>query len=70
MIGRPFTGVFFHVIINNEENIKNMALDYYKVKLKETAELLSKKGKGILAVDESTKTIGKRLSDFNLENTE
>ena len=31
-----------------------MALDYYKVKLKETAELLSKKGKGILAVDEST----------------
>ena len=66
----PFTGVFFHVIINNEGNIKNMALDYYKVKLKETAELLSKKGKGILAVDESTKTIGKRLSDINVENTE
>ena len=47
-----------------------MALDYYKVKLKETAELLSKKGKGILAVDESTKTIGKRLFDINVENTE
>ena len=35
-----------------------MTLDYYKVQLKKTAEHLSEKGKGILAVDESTKTIG------------
>ena len=47
-----------------------MTLEYYKKQLKETAEKLSQKGKGILAVDESTKTIGKRLSDINVENTE
>ena len=47
-----------------------MTLDYYKVQLKKTAEQLSEKGKGILAVDESTKTIGKRLFDINVENTE
>ena len=66
----PFTGVFFYVILNNEGNIKKMTLDYYKVQLKKTAEQLSEKGKGILAVDESTKTIGKRLFDINVENTE
>jgi len=47
-----------------------MTLEYYKKQLKETAEQLSVKGKGILAVDESTKTIGKRLSDIGVENTE
>ena len=43
-----------------------MTLDYYKVQLKKTAEQLSEFKKGILAVDESTKTIGKRLSDINV----
>ena len=33
-----------------------MALNYYKNELKENAQLLASKGKGILAVDESTKT--------------
>jgi len=47
-----------------------MTLDYYKVQLKETAEKLSEFKKGILAVDESTKTIGKRLFDIDVENTE
>ena len=47
-----------------------MTLDYYKVQLKETAAKLSEFKKGILAVDESTKTIGKRLFDINVENTE
>ena len=47
-----------------------MTLDYYKVQLKKTAEQLSEFKKGILAVDESTKTIGKRLFDINVENTE
>ncbi|WP_036902841.1 MULTISPECIES: class I fructose-bisphosphate aldolase [Prochlorococcus] len=47
-----------------------MTLSYYKDELKQTALLLSKTGKGILAVDESTKTIGKRLSSINVENTE
>ena len=46
-----------------------MTLDYYKVQLKKTAEQLSEFKKGILAVDESTKTIGKRLSDIDVENT-
>ncbi|WP_269623032.1 class I fructose-bisphosphate aldolase [Prochlorococcus marinus] len=47
-----------------------MPLNYYKEELKKTAESLAKSGKGILAVDESTKTIGKRLASINLENTE
>ena len=45
-----------------------MTLDYYKVQLKKTAEQLSEFKKGILAVDESTKTIGKRLFDIDVEN--
>ncbi len=47
-----------------------MALDYYREELKKTASSLAKSGKGILAVDESTKTIGKRLASINVENTE
>ena len=35
-----------------------------------TASLLAAKGKGLLAVDESTPTIGKRLAGINVENTE
>ncbi len=47
-----------------------MALNYYKNELKENAQLLASKGKGILAVDESTKTVGKRLAGIGVENTE
>ena len=47
-----------------------MTLNDYKQELKETATALSKSGKGILAVDESTKTIGERLASINVENTE
>ena len=47
-----------------------MTLNYYKQELKETATTLAKSGKGILAVDESTKTIGKRLASINVDNTE
>ncbi len=47
-----------------------MTLNYYKEELKNTAASLAKAGKGILAVDESTKTIGKRLASINVENTE
>ena len=46
-----------------------MALNYYKNELKENAQLLASKGKGILAVDESTKTVGKRLAGIGVENT-
>ena len=42
----------------------------YKEELRETASQLAAKGKGLLAVDESTPTIGKRLAGINIENTE
>ncbi|GJD07575.1 Probable fructose-bisphosphate aldolase 3, chloroplastic [Galdieria sulphuraria] len=38
--------------------------------LVETARSIASPGKGILAVDESTKTIGKRLASIGVENTE
>ncbi len=38
--------------------------------LRETANRLAAKGKGLLAVDESTPTIGNRLAGINVENTE
>ena len=47
-----------------------MALSYYKETLRETALKLATPGKGILAVDESTNTGGKRLASIGVENTE
>lgn len=38
--------------------------------LRDTANRLAAKGKGLLAVDESTPTVGKRLAGINVENTE
>ncbi len=49
---------------------QHIRLNYYKNELKENAQLLASKGKGILAVDESTKTVGKRLAGIGIENTE
>ena len=40
------------------------------IELVETARAIVAPGKGILAADESTGTIGKRLSGINVENTE
>ena len=54
----------------NYPKFKRMALNYYKNELKENAQLLASKGKGILAVDESTKTVGNRLAGIGVENTE
>ena len=42
----------------------------YREELRETASQLAAQGKGLLAVDESTPTIGKRLAGINIENTE
>ena len=42
----------------------------YEEELKSTARALATRGKGILAVDESTGTVGKRLAGINIENTE
>jgi len=47
-----------------------MTLKYYAEELKKTASALAQPGKGILAVDESTKTVGKRLASINVENSE
>ena len=47
-----------------------MALSDYSSELIATAQSLASPGKGILAVDESTKTIGKRLGSIGVENTE
>jgi len=47
-----------------------MALADYKEELAKTAAAIAAPGKGILAVDESTKTIGKRLQSIGVENTE
>lgn len=41
-----------------------------KEELKRLAEQIVAPGKGILAADESTTTIGKRLKDINVENNE
>ena len=47
-----------------------MALSYYAEELKKTASAIASSGKGILAVDESTATVGKRLASIGVENTE
>ena len=47
-----------------------MSLLDFSEELVSTARLLASPGKGILAVDESTKTIGKRLGTIGVENTE
>jgi fructose-bisphosphate aldolase class I len=47
-----------------------MSLKDYKEELAKTAAAIAAPGKGILAVDESTKTIGKRLQSIGIENTE
>eukprot|EP01041_Mallomonas_annulata_P010171 gene10171-21200_t len=47
-----------------------MALSDYKEELAKNAKLIASPGKGILAVDESTKTIGKRLESIGVPNSE
>ena len=47
-----------------------MTIDNFKKELAETAQKLASTGKGILAVDESTPTCGKRLASIDVENTE
>lgn len=51
---------------------ENTASSMYKYgdELRDTASKISAKGKGILAADESTGTIGKRLAGINVDNTE
>ena len=46
-----------------------MTLTYYKEELEKTARSLSRSGSGILAIDESPTTCGKRFDAIKLENT-
>jgi fructose-bisphosphate aldolase class I len=65
------TGEAFVMPLNGVygSNMK-MALSDYKEELAATAKKIAGPGKGILAVDESTKTIGKRLESIGVENSE
>ena len=47
-----------------------MSLGPYAAELIETARAISAPGKGILAADESTGTIGSRFTKIQVENTE
>jgi len=47
-----------------------MSLNFYKEELAATAAAIVAPGKGLMAIDESTKTIGKRLESVGVENTE
>jgi len=47
-----------------------MKLEDFKEELAATANTIAAKGKGILACDESTKTVGARLESIGMENTE
>lgn len=49
---------------------KNSLTAQQEQELRKTAEAIVAPGKGILAADESTGTIGKRLSSINVENNE
>lgn len=61
--------MFFHkqyvTLAEIPHNTKNMYID----ELMKTAKALATPGKGILASDESTGTIGNRFKQINLENT-
>ena len=48
----------------------SMSLEKYSDELKETAAAMVKEGKGLLACDESTGTVGSRLEAIGLENNE
>lgn len=56
---------------NTESLLKSCAAPVeYRQLLKQTARSVAAEGKGILAADESTGTIGKRFSGINVENNE
>lgn len=52
------------------KEVYDKAVPELKKELSEIAQQIVAPGKGILAADESTTTIGKRLKDINVENNE
>jgi len=61
---------FAPVIKSKSSSMLSMSLEKYGDELKETAKTLSRPGFGLLACDESTGTVGKRLESIGLENNE
>lgn len=58
-------------IFNTEIHLKSCAAPpKYRELLKKTAKSIVAEGKGILAADESTGTIGKRFAGIGVENCE
>lgn len=57
-------------VVARRSHAPRMAVEQFADELIATASKIASPGKGILAVDESTKTIGKRLASIGVENTE
>jgi len=70
----PFccTSSSVHIDYNNNQLSEKMSVveNTFKEELIKTAKEIGASGKGILAADESTGTIGKRFDGINVENTE
>ncbi|KAG9510780.1 Fructose-bisphosphate aldolase, partial [Fragariocoptes setiger] len=68
------TGSNLHRVTRNSQSHKMAHFNYLspeqQAALKKTADAIVASGKGILAADESTGTMGKRFASINLENTE
>ncbi|CAB1111704.1 unnamed protein product [Ectocarpus sp. CCAP 1310/34] len=65
-----FSGAAVAPRVSKASTSTHMSLSEYKDELAETAKAIAGPGKGILAVDESTATIGKRLASIGVDNTE
>lgn len=64
-----FTAPTRHTVPQRGINLQ-MSLDKYADELRATAAAMVADGKGLLACDESTGTVGKRLESIGLTNTE
>lgn len=62
LIFRPPAGIMASTRVEYDDTLK--------AELKRIADAIVARGKGILAADESVSTMGKRLSDIGVENTE
>ncbi|CAM9416785.1 unnamed protein product [Ectocarpus fasciculatus] len=65
-----FSGAAVAPRVSKASTSTHMSLSEYKDELAQTAKAIAGPGKGILAVDESTATIGKRLASIGVDNTE
>jgi fructose-bisphosphate aldolase class I len=68
--GSAFTAPQLRSKVSRRTRPVAMALEDFKEELVKTANTIAAPGKGILACDESTKTVGARLESIGLENVE